>query len=133
MPATTSLNNTGYQINTGKESVVIKKYEDGYEGGRSLDVTGFVPTVISAGHVIIMETSTKTFKPMPLAAGEAAYAALPAGHEYVGILVASVTKEKPMAAILTKGTINPNATPVPMTAILAAFKTAKPLIDWRAD
>lgn len=129
-----SLNDAGSQILTGKESIVIKQYEDGYDGGRSLDVTGFGPTVILAGHVIIQATTgAKDFKPMPLATNDTVYAALPADHVYAGILVATIPKNRPMAAILTKGTVNPNATPFAMTSILAAFKTAKPLIDWRAD
>src|SRR6185503_20386901 len=52
-------------VDTGKDSIVIKKHFDGFEGGRSLDVTGFVPKVIQAGHVVIKETSTGVYKPMP--------------------------------------------------------------------
>lgn len=128
------LNGNGQSVLTGKESIVIKLYTDGLDGGRSLDVTNYPLTTIQAGHVIIRATTgAKDYKPMPLASGNAAYDALPANHEYAGILVATIETKIPMAAILTQGTINPNATPFPMTSILAAFKTAKPLIDWRAD
>lgn len=63
--ATTKLNNGGTTISTGKESIVIVDNFQSIRGGRSLDVTGFAPKTIQAGHVIIMETATKEYKPMP--------------------------------------------------------------------
>lgn len=219
--ATASLNGIDEFISTGgKESIVIKLNLDAIDGGRSLDVTGFGPKVIQAGHVIIKETSSGNFKPMPVVgagqietlgklvggsgytnngtytnvdltggsgtgakatvvvtgnavtsvtittkgtgykAGDAlsaaaanigtngsgfligvattsgdytAYDALPAGHTYEGILIASILTARPMAGILVRGTVNPEATPFPMTSILTAFKAAQPLIAWRAD
>lgn len=118
-------------VDTTKDSIVIKKHFDGYEGGRTLDTTGFTDTVIQAGHVVIKETATGEYKPMPVSAG--AYAALPTGHTYAGIVVASVLTARAMVGIMTQGTVNPNATPYPMTTILAAVKTALPLIEFRAD
>src|SRR5690606_31929219 len=35
-------------------------------GGRTLDVTGFSPNLIKGGHVIIKETATGEYKPMPV-------------------------------------------------------------------
>ncbi len=116
-------------MTTGKP--VIKKYFDGYEGGRALNVTGFTPTVIPEGHVIIKETATGDFKPMPVSG--AAYAALPAGHEYVGVNVADITTDFPSSAIMTNGTANPLASQYTIASILAAFKTAVTQIEWRAD
>jgi hypothetical protein len=121
-------------VYTDKDSIVIKKHFDGYEGGRSLDVTGFTPNVISAGHVVIRETATGNFKPMPVTGDPAnAYGALPAGHTYAGIVRASQLTKTPMVGVMTQGTVNPNATPYPMATILAAVKTALPLIEFRAD
>ncbi|MDQ6482228.1 hypothetical protein [Dyadobacter sp. LHD-138] len=131
--ATTTLNGAGSQVNTGKESIVIKLALDGIEGGRSLNVTGFGPAVIQAGHVIIQDTVSKDYKPMPLATNDTVYGTLPTDHVYVGVLRSSVLKATPMAGILTNGTANPEATPFSMTTILAAFKTAVPFIAWRAD
>ena len=131
-----NLNNAPTSVDTTKDSVVIKRYFDGYDGGRTLDVTALPAsmTVIVAGHPIIQETSTGNFKPMPVTGDPAtAYAALPAGHTYAGVLRSSVVRAKPFAAIMTQGTVNPNATPFPMTTILAAVKTALPLIEFRAD
>jgi hypothetical protein len=61
------LTNTSESIDTGgKDSIVIVDNFQSVRGGRTLDVTGFSPTVIRAGHVIIKETATGNFKPMPV-------------------------------------------------------------------
>jgi len=222
MNATPNLNNTPENIIQGNDSIVIVDNLQSIRGGRSLNVTGFDPKVIQAGHMIIMETATKDYKPMPatdlsaagvatvntLVAGTgytngtyenvpltggtgkgargtvvvagtvvtgvtitypgygytvgdvlsvpgayaggtqttastvtvatvadtaAAYGALPAGHTYAGVNIASVLTAKPFAGILVRGTVNPAAAPYPMTSILSAVKTALPLIDFRED
>jgi len=63
--ATPNLNNPGESIITGNDSIVIVDNFQSIRGGRSLNTTGFAPKVIKAGHVIIMETATKEYKPMP--------------------------------------------------------------------
>lgn len=222
MPPYADLNNTGEEIITGKDSIVIVDNFQSIRGGRTLNVTGFLPEVIKAGHVIIKETATGDYKPMPatelaedgvatvdtLVAGTgytngtyenvplsggsgsgvlatvvvagtvvttvtitkagkgyavndtltvpgayaggtattnstvdvatiadtaAAYGALPAGHTYAGILIASIRTKKPFAGIMVRGTVNDAAAPFPMTSILSAVKTALPLIDFRQD
>lgn len=129
--ATPNLNNTGQTITSGNDSIVIVDNFQSIRGGRSLDVTGFTPTVIQAGHVIIMETATKEYKPMPISG--AAYGALPVGHTYAGILVNTILTVKPFAGIMVRGTVNPAAAPYTMTSILVAVKAALPLIDFRED
>lgn len=131
--ATANLNNEGQSIITDKESIVIVDNFASIRGGRTLDVTGFTPTVIQAGHVIIKETATGEYKPMPLNGGATAYAALPASHTYAGILISNILKAKPFAAILVQGTVNPAATPYDFATIAAAVKAALPLIDFRQD
>lgn len=131
--ATANLNNEGQQIITGNDNVVIVDNFQSIRGGRTLDVTGFTPKIIKAGHVIIKETATGEYKPMPVNTGETAYDALPADHTYAGILIASILTAKPFAGILVRGTVNPVAAPFPMTSILSAVKTALPLIDFRED
>jgi hypothetical protein len=126
-----NLTNTPEQIITGRDSYVIVENLETIRGGRTLDVTGVAEAIIEAGHVIIQETATGKYKPMPVSAGN--YAALPASHTYAGVLVASIETAKPFASILVRGTVNPSATKYAMTSILAAFKTAQPLILWRAD
>ena len=117
----------------GKDSVVIVTNLETIPGGKSLDTTGFGPTAIRAGHVIIKETATGEYKPMPLTTNDTVYGTLPAGHSYAGVLIASIPTDKPFAAVLMRGTVNPAATPYAMTSILAAVKTALPLILWRQD
>ncbi len=132
--ATTSLNNDGINITTGKDGIVIVRNLDSIRGGRSLDVTGYTPDVIQAGHLVIQDASTPpNFKPMPVNGGATAYAALPAGHTYAGIVIATILTKKAMVGILTNGTVNPNATPFPMGSVLSAVQTALPQITFRAD
>lgn len=224
MSTTANLSNTGEEILTGNDSIVIVDNFQSIRGGRTLDTTGFAPKVIKAGHVIIRETATAAYKPMPatdervagaatvdtLVAGtgytngtyenvplrtitgsgsgalatvtvagtvvtvvaitftgqgyavndqlgvpgayaggtqtteatvdvasiatvDGAYGALPAGHTYAGINIASILTLKPFSGIMVRGTVNHLAAPFSMTSILAAVKTALPLIDFRSD
>ena len=128
-----NLNNTGEQIITSNDSIVIVDNFQSIRGGRTLDCTGFTPEVINAGHVIIQDNTTKDYKPMPLNGGATAYASLPASHSYAGILIATIRTKKPFAGILVRGTVNPAAAPFDMTTILSAVKTALPLVDFRQD
>ena len=131
--ATVNLSNDPTQIITGKDNVAIRKVIATVPGGKALDVTNFAPAVINSAHPIIMETATKEYKPMPLNAGATAYAALPVGHVYAGALIASILTTKAFAAIMTQGTINPEAAPYDFATIAAAFKAAMPLIGQQAD
>ncbi|WP_316851166.1 hypothetical protein [Pedobacter agri] len=133
MSTTVNLNDDNVSVNSTKDGIVIVNAFAEIRGGRSLNTTGFSPAVIQAGHVIIMETATKDYKPMPLNGSSTAYAGLPADHEYAGVLRASILTKKPFAGILTQGTVNPAAAPFPMTSILSAVKAALPLINFRED
>lgn len=113
----------------GEDSIVIQKYISGIKGGRTLDVTGFAENVIKAGHVIIVKEGK--YMPMPVS-GEA-YAALPEGAAYAGVLYRSVLAAKPAASIMTWGEVNAVAVPYPMDTILADFKAACPHIDFIKD
>ena len=131
--ATANLNNSRQEIITGNDNIVIVDVFQSVRGGRTLDVTGYPKDVLNAGHVIIQETATKEYKPMPLNAAGDAYAALPDGHTYAGVLIATIQTKRPFAGILVRGTVNPAAAPFPMTTILSDVKTALPLIDFRED
>lgn len=117
------------QIVFGDDSIVIQKYISGIKGGRTLDVTGFAEKVIKAGHVIIVKDGV--YAPMPVSGD--AYAALPSGYAYAGILYRSISAAKPAASIMTWGEVNEEAIPYAMTSILSAFKTACPHIDFIKD
>ena len=119
------------QINS-KDSIVIRDNFQSIRGGSTLGVAGFTPEVIQAGHVVIRETSTGDYKPMPIASAST-YAALPALHTYAGVVVATIKTSKPFAGIMVRGTINPIAAPYDFATIAVAFRAALPLIDQRAD
>lgn len=112
------------------DNIVIRKFIGGLEGGRTLDCTGFTGT-IRAGHVII-KLASGNYAPMPITAS-GAYASLPSGASYAGILYRSVLVDSPAASIMTNGEVNPKAVPYPLTAILSAFKAACPFIEFESD
>ena len=118
------------QVVFGEDSIVIQKFISGIKGGRTLDVTGFAENVIKAGHVIIVKEDGN-YAPMPVSGD--AYAALPSGAAYAGILYRSIPTAKPAASIMFNGEVNVEAVPYPMDAILTAFKAACPLIVFIKD
>ena len=118
-------------ILNGLDSIVIRNYVAGIKGGRSLDMTGFAGSVIKAGHVVIRETATDTYKPMPVS-GES-YATLPSGHEYVGVVVSSQPATTPFVGIMYDGEVNDVACPYSVDAIKAAIKTALPKLTFMHD
>lgn len=128
--ATANLSNAKTQIVDGKDNVVIVNHFDGIRGGRTLNVSGFAPEVIHAGHVII-KLSTGDYAPMPVSGN--AYASLPTSASYAGFLVASIPTAQPFAAIMVRGTINPAASPYPLAPIMEAVKEALPLIDYQEE
>lgn len=117
------------QIVFGDDSVVIQKYISGIKGGRTLNVAGFAEPVIKAGHVIIVKAGE--YAPMPVSGN--AYAALPEGYAYAGVLYRTILASKPAASIMTWGEVNVEAAPYAMDSILAAFKAACPHIDFIKD
>lgn len=104
---TASLNLTAATIDTSWDEIVIIKHIEGIPGGKTLDVTGFAPEYIRAGHLIIEETATGVLKPMPISG--TAYGTLPASHTYKGVLVATLLKTQPFAAVMVRGSVNQNA------------------------
>ena len=122
-------NLTVEKVQIEDNSVVIKKYIKGIEGGRTLDVTGF-SGAIKAGHVIIVNNGT--YKPMTVEGD--AYGALPENYNYAGILYNTIDSKRPAAAIMTWGVVNSEALPYALTgAKLTAFKAACPYIDFQKD
>jgi hypothetical protein len=130
--ATANLSNGSSNINTQNDSIIIVDNFQSIRGGRTLAVAAFTPDVIPAGHVIIQETATGDYKPMPVVGN--AYDALPAGHTYAGINISSIPKTKPFAGILVRGTVNPVPMVYPIAPILAAVKAALGSgVDFRQD
>jgi len=128
---TANLNNTGDKFDSANDSIVIVSNLETIPGGKTLDVTGFTPPVIPAGHVIIEVTATGVLKPMPVTGDN--YAALPANHTYKGIVISSVLTTKPFVGIMVRGTVNKNASKYGIASILSALSTALPLIRFTKD
>lgn len=124
------------KVDTSVDSIVIMNLIEDVPGGKTLDVTGVASSeeVIKAGHVIIEEDATGIHKPQAISGGS--YTALPSGHTYKGVLVASIKKSKPFASIMVRGTVNEvAATSVQgLPAYLSAAKDALgPLIRFTKD
>lgn len=139
-----SLNDQASSVSTGKDAIVIVDNFQSIRGGRTLDMSAFIaanPLVLSlmAGHIIIRETATAIYKPMPITTANAqaysgdTFGALPAGYTYAGVLINSIPVLKPFAGILVRGTVNNLAMPYDPAAILAALKAALVSVDFRTD
>jgi len=131
MSTTANLATQGPSYDTGNDTIVIVKVLEAIPGGKTLDVTGFSPDVIPAGHLIIEETSTGVLKPMPIS-GEN-YGALPASHTYKGVLISTILTAKPFAGIMVRGTVNKNASFYGIASVLTAVRTALPLVRFTQD
>lgn len=138
-------------------TVVIRKFIKGIEGGRTLvfpdakitdtvsDGTGTitdisVPDTVLAGHVVV-RLSDGTYQPLAVKTVTTkvkeqadkvtvAYDTKPVGSTYAGLLYNYVQKSKPAAAIMTWGIVNNEALPYPVPE---DFKTAMPHIDYQID
>lgn len=100
---------TKEQIVTGNDNIVIVKHIAGLPGGRTLDVSAWNEPVINAGHVIVRDKDG-VYKPLGVTAAtetEAAkYNAKEETDVYAGILVATISKKNPEAAIMIEGVVN---------------------------
>lgn len=112
------------QITFPADKVIIVKYVAGLPGGRTLDVTDWAESVISCGTPVKVNASGDC-SPIMWDATASKYKDLAAGESYVGVMANTVSKNKPVSAIMTMGTINPEALPHPLPT---AFKTAFPAI-----
>jgi hypothetical protein len=127
-----NLANAATSLDSGNGSIVIVEYLSGKVGGATLDVTGWASDVIPRGHVIIQETATGNYKPFPVSGS--AYGALPASHTISPFVMDNtVLTTRPFAGLMDRGTVNPNAQAYNISSVLAAVKTAQPLIIYRAD
>lgn len=137
--ATTNLSNTPTTISDGKDGLVVVNNYTSKRGGTSLDVTGFAPLNIRAGHVIIKD-ATGNFKPMPVtgSGGSTAYGTLPANHTYAGHAVNTVLTAKAMVGVMYHGEINDLVIDAAngiysIASIKTALKTALPQMMYTGD
>lgn len=117
----------------GGDSIVIRHYVAGLVGGRALAVDGFAPDHIRAGHVVIRDKDSDTYKPMPLDSDGSAYGELPANHEYVGVVVATRPKSEPFVSIMYDGEVNDVAAPYSYDGIKDALRAAVPTLHFAHD
>ena len=119
--ATVSLNRDNYLIDDGNDSKVIITDLAGIPGGRALDMSGWTPDVLKAGHIIKHNTATDVYAPLGITgSNNDAYASLDDNEEYAGVLKVSILKDKPMAAILTIGEVNAAASPYAVSDTIKA-------------
>lgn len=138
--ATTNLRSPEVIITDGKDGLVVVNNYTSKRGGTSLDVTGFAPLNIRAGHVIIKETATGNFKPMPVTGTGAstAYGTLPANHTYAGHAVNTVLTARAMVGVMYQGEINDLVIDAAngiydLTSIKTALKAALPQMMYTGD
>lgn len=131
------------------DALVVRENYTATDGGVPLDMTGFGRDYIRAGHVIIKETATGAYKPMPITGVGSAttYAALPGGHTYYGHSVQSfrtlaVGGDGTSAAANVGVTyhakinplvINPEAGYYDLAGILTALSAALSHVIYRGD
>lgn len=118
-------------FDAGKDSVIIRNYLNGIMGGVILDMSEFDGEFIQCGHIIIRDTKSGEYKPMPVSGNT--YAALPSNCEYVGVCVTTAPKDTPHVGVMTAGEANDKAVPYPVDDIKTALKTAVPTLQWGHD
>ena len=122
----------GDVFSDGMDAVVIRQRGSCLIGGKTLDMTGFPYKHVKAGHIIIHETASDTYKPLGVKDG--AYVALPAGHTYEGVVLASKPADMAIVSVMYSGEVNDEASPYPVTdAIKTALKTAFPDLYFKHD
>lgn len=132
MGAIAEMTQQGDVFSDGMDSVVIRREGASIIGGKTLDVTGFPDKFVRAGHIVIRETATDTFKPLGVSNG--AYLTLPTGHTYEGVVKASKPVEQPFVSVMYEGEVNDIASPYPMTDdIKTALKSVLPGLYFKHD
>lgn len=132
MGAIADLTNEEKAILDGNDSIVIRRLISSVIGGRTLDMTGFPDKFVKAGHIVICEKSTDTWKPYPVTDGK--FAAMPSGYEYKGVVIATKPTDKPFVSIMYAGEVNDMAMPYELTDEMRdALKGALPQLVFTHD
>lgn len=105
-------------------SVTITTKGTGYVDGNSLSAANSGLGGAGSGFAVVVTKVSEE------ATG---YAALPAGHAYAGILIASISTDRPFAGIMIRGVMNPAASKYSLSSIQSALSTALPHVIFQAD
>ena len=137
MSAKANLVDESKTIVAGLDSVVIRQYNGGITGGRTLDMTDFPDSAVKAGHLVIRvldeDNVNYTYKPMPV--NGTTYGTLPENHEYCGVVVASKPADQALVGIMDDGRVNDEAMPYQFADATqrAAVKSALPNLIFEHD
>ena len=117
-------------VNLNRDTIIVDDGNDGkviirdladIPGGRALDMSGWTPDVLKAGHIIKHNKSTDVYSPLGITGSENdTYASLEDNEEYAGVLKCSILKSKPFAAIMTMGEVNAAASPYAVSDTIKA-------------
>ena len=132
MGAIAEMTQQGDVFSDGMDAVVIRRIGACLIGGRTLDMTGFPDKHVKAGHIVIHEEETDTFKPLGVKDGK--YKSLPEGHTYEGVVKRSKPADHPFVSVMYEGEVNDNASPYPVTDdIKTALREALPCLYFKHD
>ena len=133
MGAIAELSRQEREILSGMDSIVIRNYIAGIIGGCTLDMSSFKQGVIKAGHIVIRDTNSGTYKPMPVNSNGKVYESLPGSHEYVGVVVCSKPADEPFVGVMYAGEVNDVASPYPIDGIKDELKNQLPMLVFKHD
>lgn len=108
---------------TSKDHVIIENYVAGFQCGINYGLDSYPNKEIYAGTPVI-ETSDGKYQVMPLDSGGTAYAALPEGATYVGVVKCTVATADCLVAVMDIGAVQTDALHIPYTSeMLTAMKS----------
>lgn len=124
-------------IDTEIDSIVIRRKIATKTGGATLTVnpSSYPDKIIPAGHLVIYNSSTGVYAPMPLttSGGALVLDSLPSNYAYYGIVISSTPAAQPFCGVLINGVVNYKAMKYDITSILSAVKSALPHIQFITD
>lgn len=121
------------EYSDGLESILIRRKGGRIIGGCILDLSDWTEDTVRGGHIVIKKETDGITAYKPNEAADGKFSAIPTGWEYAGVLVRSVSKTNPFAAVQYDGEINDKAMPYSIEDIKADLKTALPSLYFMHD
>lgn len=104
---TINYNKEGDNVNNGFDNIAVRKYIAGFEGGRSLDVTGWSDTTIPVLTPIV-SNGNGSYKPL---APSASAWVVPEGYSVVGLTALTIKTSRPAVPVMYAGVVNETLLP----------------------